>query len=121
MLDDSSSESDRLVMPRFPVRTIQVAMKSTRFRSSPDGLVLITCLSCSERLELSQPGEDAPERLLGLCPSCCDSCGAWHVINFSPGQSEAVIALLPSSDVFHAALAKAYAFPGPENGDSPVI
>jgi hypothetical protein len=105
-------------MSSFPIRTIQVAMKSTRFRSSPDGILSIACLSCSERLELSQPGENAPERLLGLCPSCCDGCGAWHVISFSPGRSEAVIALLPPSDVFRAALTKAYDFPGPENGDS---
>jgi hypothetical protein len=104
-------------MPPFPVRTIQIPMKVAMFRPGPDGYSSITCLGCNERLDLLQPGEDLPDRLMGVCPHCCDNCGSWHIIDYLPEKSEAMIVLLPSSLLFHEALAGASNSPLPANGD----
>jgi hypothetical protein len=104
-------------MPPSPVRTIQISMKATRFHPGPDGFSSIVCLGCDERLDLLQPGEDMPGRLMGVCPHCCDHCGSWHIIDFLPELSEVVVVLLPSSLLFHEALTDASSSPQPANGD----
>jgi hypothetical protein len=104
-------------MPPFPVRTIQIPMKVTMFRPGPDGYSSIACLGCDERLDLLQPGEDLPDRLMGVCPHCCDNCGSWHIIDYLPEKLEAMIVLLPSTLLFHEALAEASSSPRPANGD----
>lgn len=46
----------------------------------PDGRawpgVSTGCPDCGDPLELSQPAEDVPDRLLGRCPAC----GAWALV-----------------------------------------
>ncbi len=37
------------------------------------------CPSCHEPLELHQPDETRPERLLGVCPECHD----WSLVSFT--------------------------------------
>jgi hypothetical protein len=49
-----------------------------------------SCPACCDDLEIHQPDEQQPERLLGLCPSCC----AWFLIDFSA----AVMVRLPDGD-----------------------
>jgi hypothetical protein len=104
-------------MPSSLVRTIQISMKASLFRPGSDGFSSIVCLGCGQRLDLLQPGEDLPERLMGVCPHCCDSCGSWHIVDFDPNLSEAVIVLLPSSLRFHEALSDASLSPQAGNGD----
>jgi hypothetical protein len=104
-------------MPLSTVRTIQIPMKATLFRPGPDGFSSIACLSCDERLDLLQPGEDLPDRLMGVCSHCCDNCGSWHIIDHLPEKSEAMIVLLPSSLAFREAMADASTSPRQANGD----
>lgn len=83
--------------PSASLRTISVPMKAALFRLGPDGFATLRCLLCSEPLELHQPTEDMPDRLIGVCPHYCDCCGSWHVIDLMQGRLYALVVLLPPS------------------------
>jgi hypothetical protein len=86
------------------LQTISVPMKVGLFRLDPDGFASLRCLHCCELLELNQPAEDEPERLIGVCPHCC---GSWHIINLMLRRSEALIVLLPPSQTFQETFSSA--------------
>ena len=69
-------------------------MKAALFPLNPDGFAALRCLLCCKPLELHQPTEDMPERLIGACPHCCGAC---HVIDFMQGRLYALVVLLPPS------------------------
>jgi hypothetical protein len=86
--------------PQPKARTIQVRMVATLEQLGPGGLASLRCLRCGHPLELHQPSADLPERLIGVCSSCCDDCGSWHILNSFPGREEIVVALLPPCEAF---------------------
>ena len=49
----------------------------------------VPCLRCGVALQLHQPDDDAPQRLLGTC----DVCGGWHLIDCEGS----VVVLLPDA------------------------
>lgn len=53
------------------------------------GVLGPTCPVCSHDLDIHQPDEGSPERLLGTCPEC----GSWFLIDPDLGQ----ILLLPDA------------------------
>ncbi|MGA8352165.1 MAG: hypothetical protein WB773_30535 [Isosphaeraceae bacterium] len=79
-------------------------MKAALVWLNSDGFAALRCLLCCKPLELHQPTEDMPERLIGTCPHCC---GAWHVIDVMQGRLYALVVLLPPSktlwDLFSSA------------------
>jgi hypothetical protein len=94
-------------MAQRKTRLMTIAMRGTRFRADPDGFPELRCLKCGSTLELIQPGQDLPDRLLGVCPQSCDNCGGWHIINGAYGGGKAMIALVPDSAEFQAAYERA--------------
>ena len=94
-------------MARRGTRLMTVAMRGTLFRSDPGEFAGLRCLNCGAPLELIQPGQDLPERLLGVCPRDCDKCGSWHIINADGGDGRAMIALVPDGAEFRAAYERA--------------
>jgi hypothetical protein len=67
---------------------LTVATLSTR----PRVLAEAPCLRCGAALQLHQPDDDAPQRLLGTC----DACGGWHLIDCDGS----VVVLLPDAAAF---------------------
>jgi len=62
--------------------------------SAPWGaLDWVRCLLCSGPLNLMQPDNDCPERLVGVC----EVCGRWALIEMAAGDSDAVMILLPEA------------------------
>lgn len=96
--------SKRVQGPSASLRTISVPMKAALVWLNSDGFAALRCLLCCKPLELHQPTEDMPERLIGTCPHCC---GAWHVIDVMQGRLYALVVLLPPSktlwDLFSSA------------------
>ena len=86
--------SKRVQGPSASLRTISVSMKAALFRLDSDGFAALRCLLCCKPLELHQPTEDMPERLVGACPHCC---GYLHVIDLMQGRLYALVVLLPPS------------------------
>ncbi len=95
-----------------PIRTISVPMRARLVRYDPAGLESLCCLICETGLEMTQPDVDSPERLLGICHSCCSHCGSWHVIH-TDHESEVVMALLPDRAALRRAIVLAGAGEGP--------
>jgi hypothetical protein len=52
-------------MARRTTRLMTIAMRGTLFRADPGGFAGLRCLNCGSELELIQPDQDLPERLLG--------------------------------------------------------
>lgn len=84
-------------------RPMTITMWGTLSRTDPGGFAGLRCLNCGSALEVIQPGQDLPERLLGVCPRSCDRCGSWHIINADCGDGQAVIALVPDGAAFRSA------------------
>jgi hypothetical protein len=96
------------------IRMISVPMRARLLRYDPDDLESLGCLNCGSALELSQPDADSPERLLGICHSCCSQCGSWHVIS-ADDESEVVMVLLPERAIIREAIILAGADEGPDD------
>jgi hypothetical protein len=94
-------------MAQRGTRAMTIAMRGTLFLADPDGFAGLRCLNCGSELELIQPGQDLPDRLVGVCQHSCDKCGGWHIINATSGGTEAVIALVPDCAAFRAAYERA--------------
>ena len=67
----------------------------------------VSCPACCDDLEIHQPDEQQPDRLLGICRSCC----AWFLID----SAAAVVVRLPDLDGLRGA------FTSPNRGDGPRI
>jgi uncharacterized protein YbaR (Trm112 family) len=56
--------------------SIRLALDFIRIHADPDGLSGLQCPDCHEELLIHQPDEQAPDRLLAICPECQD----WFLI-----------------------------------------
>ena len=66
------------------------------------------CLNCQSELALCQPDIGHPDQLVGSSKvesahGCCDQCRCLHVIGLA-SETEAVIMLLATMEVIHAAI-----------------
>jgi hypothetical protein len=78
------SSSSSTILP-FVVRTITPGRKSRT----------LCCPTCHSPLNLIQPDEDEPTRLLGLC----DSCPKWYfLVELEPEWRKALLVELPDKD-----------------------
>jgi hypothetical protein len=59
----------------------------------------VACLNCGNPLEIHQPDEGFPERMLGTCAHCRE----WFLWDFDVETNDAVIVLLPDHDYFKRA------------------
>ncbi len=58
----------------------------------------ILCPDCAEPLELHQPDERSPDRLLGIC----DCCRRWFLIHPGRGASHLLLVALPDQAWFRS-------------------
>jgi NAD-dependent SIR2 family protein deacetylase len=87
--------------------TIAVSLTGARSGRRSHGAPLHPrCLRCHTLLELHQPVIDDPSRLIGTCPNCQGSDGAWHVIDMpGPGHDDdTLIVLLPPPGLLASSL-----------------
>jgi hypothetical protein len=91
LLEDIAVASTKPAKPRsssthpFVVRTVRPGRKS---RS-------LCCPSCHSPLNLIQPDEDEPTRLLGTCDSCSKWC---FLVELEPEWRKALLVELPGGD-----------------------
>jgi hypothetical protein len=81
--------------PTFPVTT-SVPLTMTRLSTSHDSLTRVACMSCDLSLDLHQPDPGFPDRLLGIYAGC----QRWYIVDFVPGEDEAVMVLVPEARFF---------------------
>lgn len=82
----------------------------TRIISRGQGTRSLCCPDCSVSLNLFQPDEDEPARLLGLC----ETCSKWvFLVEIEPDWSKVLLVELPSSDSVRQGLE---ATPAPRRG-----
>lgn len=73
-----------------------VSLRYTTVAASLDGLLAAVCLNCRGPLDVHQPDADLPDRMLGTCHSC----KTWHMIDFDPDGTSAVVVMLPGFEPF---------------------
>jgi hypothetical protein len=76
--------------PNAP-RRVPAVLDVIPFPAPPGDLAWFRCADCSTSLELHQPDNEFPDRLLGVCKSC----RRWTLIELAPDGPGAVMALLP--------------------------
>lgn len=59
----------------------------------------VACLNCRKPVEIHQPDDGFPERMLGTCPHCRE----WYLWDFDVDSNDAVMVLLPNHNYFKAA------------------
>jgi hypothetical protein len=73
----------------------------------------LSCPDCSSPLNLIQPDEAEPTRLLGIC----DGCSKWaYLVELEPDWKQALLIELPGADELHRAHAQASAEPRAKRG-----
>ena len=72
-------------------RRVPAVLHVIPFSLPPGDLAWVRCTTCSTSLDLHQPANDFPDRLLGVCKSC----GRWSLIELVSDKPEAVMILLP--------------------------
>ena len=70
---------------RLAIEVVPVSLRT-------EGLAGLCCTRCLVPLDIHQPDEAAPYRLLGTCPSC----RGWTLVEVSRDGSHARLAVLPS-------------------------
>jgi len=74
---------------------IRLALDIIRLHPDPEAPSEVACPDCRGVLELHQPDQRLPERLLGTCPRC----SAWFLID----TAAAAMARLPDPDALRGA------------------
>jgi hypothetical protein len=84
-----------------PRLSLPVTMPVTGVWHCAEDSEIVCCLNCGERLGLTQPETDEPERLVGTCAGC----GRWYLLDWHPGSRKGLMVLLPG----HEELLEGYA------------
>lgn len=71
-----------------------VRLQVTRFELEADGRLELPCMGCGATLEVHQPDQEHPDRILGTC----ERCQGWVVADFQPESDEGVMIFLPGGD-----------------------
>ena len=77
-------------------RIIAVRLKVARVGPEPDGRLDLNCMGCGAPMEVHQPDQEYPDRLLGTC----DGCHGWVIADFASEGDGGVMVFLPRGDVF---------------------
>src|SRR5207245_911117 len=85
-----------VVLPAASVR-IPITWEVTIVSVSFEGLGSPRCPECGTALNLHQPDEEDPGRLLATC-----GCGAWHMIEVPSGGTTALLFSLPDTGLVRA-------------------
>jgi hypothetical protein len=78
-----------------PIKKISANLDVLLFPAAVERPVRPQCLNCSLPLALSQPDQDSPERLLGVC----EQCKQWFLIDLIPDHSKGILWRLPDIEV----------------------
>lgn len=78
----------------MPPRVLTLRLAATDVPACPDEHAQACCLHCEEALTLHQPEPEAPRRLLGIC----EACGNWYLLDWSVGEGDGLMVLLPGPD-----------------------
>lgn len=70
---------------------LPITLHLTRIDVDAEGCVAAVCHTCGRPLDLHQPDNGHPDRLLGTCAAC----GGWHMIDVPVDQNEAYLVRLP--------------------------
>jgi hypothetical protein len=97
----------------FPFKRASLTWKVTDLEMTRDGLMSPSCQKCRTPLDVHQPDENDPRRLLGICGAC----HTWHFIEVAPDDSRALLFNMPCVEFIRAK--SALSRTGSEQGPHP--
>ena len=77
----------------FPTTYETVSVLLGRFDTASISDARVQCPDCKEALDMHQPDERSPERLLGTCQGC----SAWFLIDMMPEEATWMVVTLPDT------------------------
>ena len=83
-------------MARFTPQQVDVRVPVVGVALDDTPLAELECLSCGALLEIHQPDNGFPDRMLGTCESCRN----WYLWDFHADGNRAVMVSLPDSGYF---------------------
>lgn len=81
-------------MSNGTTRTIAVRLQFNRIDRTGEGWMNVACLGCGATLEIHQPDQEHPDRLLGTC----DACHGWVVADFARDRDDGAIVFIPDGE-----------------------
>ncbi|WP_435016752.1 hypothetical protein TA3x_004328 [Tundrisphaera sp. TA3] len=70
-----------------------VRLKVKNASSHPSRGLAMLCMGCGSPLEIHQPDQAFPDRILGTC----EDCHGWVVADFAPGRDDQLMLFLPGT------------------------
>ncbi len=71
-----------------------LSMRVTKLSVPPEGIEQLRCPACDSPLNMHQPEDEFPHRLLGSCT--CEECGVWFSLIVTPDRKEMYLVRLPA-------------------------
>jgi hypothetical protein len=86
-------EATPMSAPRARTR-IEAPVLTAEVATGPDAPAIVSCPGCKIPLDLHQPDNLDPSRLLGIC----ERCRSWQVIDLDLDRGQAILVLVPGRE-----------------------